>query len=72
MSVLNLLGLQDECKTAIVSPLLTWRQNDKWYLRRPGTAIEHARQHPRTAKYEGAWGDLAAAAASRDEPIFNA
>lgn len=62
----NLLGLQDECKTAIVSPLLTWRQNDKWYLRRPGTAIEHARQHPRTAKYEGAtWPQRLRAETSR-------
>lgn len=51
---------------AIVSPLLTWRQNDKWYLRRPGTAIEHARQHPRTAKYEGAtWPQRLRAETSR-------
>ena len=67
MSNLNLLGLQDECKTAIVSPLLTWKQNDKWYLRRPGSAIEHAvRQHPRTAKYEGAtWPQRLRAETSR-------
>ena len=67
MSNLNLLGLQDECKTAIVSPLLTWKQNYKWYLRRPGSAIEHAvRQHPRTAKYEGAtWPQRLRAETSR-------